>query len=190
MNDLIYELGNGSRKIVELVEIETSIGTFLCGTWDKKCCFFDFKDRNSINKILNNKSKIFIFQPSTLKNKLHLEIERQINLYLQGLLTQFSIPLVLTGTKFQKEVWNRLMDIPYGETISYGELAISIGNRKAMRAVGAANGANNIAIIVPCHRVIRADGHLQGYAGGLWRKKRLLDIETDVKQNNLLDWLE
>lgn len=194
MNELIFELDSNSKKIVDLVEIETSIGIFLCGTWDNKCCFFDFKDRKSIDKVLINKEKTFIFKPTSLKNDLHKEIEKQVNLYLEGKLTNFSIPLILTGTKFQKEVWSKLLEIPYGETISYGELAILIGNRKAMRAVGAANGANNLAIIIPCHRVIRADGHLQGYAGGLWRKKRLIDLETNVKhnstQNNLLDWLE
>jgi len=192
-NEFVYEVNTNSKKIVEVVEIETSVGTFLCGTWEEKCCLFDFKDRKSINKILNNKSQYFTFNYDQPKTDLHLEIERQIKLYLQGKLEQFMIPIVITGTNFQKKVWNKLMEIPYGSTISYGELASSIGNRKAMRAVGAANGANSIAVIIPCHRVIRADGHLQGYGGGLWRKKRLLDLEIDVKTNsnqqNLLDWI-
>ncbi|MHA2033611.1 MAG: methylated-DNA--[protein]-cysteine S-methyltransferase [Candidatus Kariarchaeaceae archaeon] len=128
------------------------------------------------------------------KNPLHNEIELQITQYLEGKLIDFEIPLLLTGTDFQKKVWMQLLEIPYGETISYGDLAQSIGNKKAMRAVGAANGANSIAIIIPCHRVIRADGHLQGYGGGLWRKKKLIEIEKNVisksHQKNLDEWLE
>ena len=92
--------------------------------------------------------------------------------------------MYLQGTDFQKQVWNELLKIPYGETISYGELARRIGNPKAMRAVGAANGKNSIPIIIPCHRVINADGNLHGYGGGLWRKKRLLNLETDVVNNS------
>lgn len=194
MNDLIYELEDGLKYSVEVVEIETSIGTFLCGTWDGKCCLFEFNDRKSLQTILHNKSKYFIFEITETKNELHLEIERQIKLFFEGKLMEFTIPLIFTGTSFQKEVWKKLLEIPYGETISYGELATSIGNSKAMRAVGAANGANSIAVIIPCHRVIRADGHLQGYGGGLWRKERLINLERDTKNNskqeNLLEWIE
>lgn len=93
----------------------------------------------------------------------------------------FDIPLLMVGTDFQKSVWRLLLDIPYGELISYGELARRLGNPKAVRAVAAANGANPISILVPCHRVIGSDRKLTGYGGGLDAKKFLLELETGVQ---------
>ena len=98
--------------------------------------------------------------------------------YFAGGRTDFDVPLELAGTDFQRRVWSALRDIPYGETISYGELARRVGNPGAVRAVGLANGRNPVAIIVPCHRVIGADGSLTGYGGGLDRKAWLLDHEA------------
>ncbi len=98
--------------------------------------------------------------------------------YFSGELRQFKLPLAPDGTPFQRRVWDELTRIPYGETISYGELARRLGDPSAVRAVGRANGANPIAIVVPCHRVIGADGTLTGYAGGLERKRALLELEA------------
>lgn len=106
-----------------------------------------------------------------------LETERQLNEYFQGRRKSFSIKLDPIGTKFQKEVWQALLDIPFGETRSYGQIARSLGNPQAMRAVGAANGRNPIGIVVPCHRVIGASGKLTGFAGGLKAKAHLLRLE-------------
>jgi methylated-DNA-[protein]-cysteine S-methyltransferase len=97
--------------------------------------------------------------------------------YFAGELTDFELPLDLRGTPFQRRVWQALQEIPYGETISYGELASWVGNPNASRAVGSANGRNPVAIIVPCHRVIAADGGIGGYGGGLERKTWLLEHE-------------
>jgi methylated-DNA-[protein]-cysteine S-methyltransferase len=105
-------------------------------------------------------------------------IAQQLEEYFGGARTQFDVPLRLSGTEFQQQVWSALRDIPYGETISYGELARRVGNPAAVRAVGLANGRNPVAIIVPCHRVIGADGSLTGYGGGLGRKAWLLDLEA------------
>ncbi|MFB8182231.1 methylated-DNA--[protein]-cysteine S-methyltransferase [Streptomyces sp. NPDC055966] len=104
--------------------------------------------------------------------------EEQLSAYFAGELTEFSLELRLAGTPFQRSVWDQLTRIPYGETRSYGELADALGNPRASRAVGLANGRNPIGIIVPCHRVIGASGDLTGYGGGLDRKCRLLDFET------------
>jgi methylated-DNA-[protein]-cysteine S-methyltransferase len=101
----------------------------------------------------------------------------QLAAYFAGERTDFDLPLSPSGTPFQLSVWRALLSIPYGETISYRELARRIGNAKAVRAVGAANGRNPIPIIVPCHRVIGADGSLTGYGGGLPRKRLLLELE-------------
>lgn len=107
-----------------------------------------------------------------------LEVERQLNDYFNGKLKRFSLELDFVGTDFQKNVWTALLKIPFGETRSYGQIAKQIGNPKAVRAVGAANGKNPISIVVPCHRVIGSNGQLTGFAGGLEIKACLLKIET------------
>jgi methylated-DNA-[protein]-cysteine S-methyltransferase len=101
----------------------------------------------------------------------------QLEAYFAGELKEFDLPLAAAGTAFQQRVWAELVRIPYGETCSYMDVAERLGDRKAVRAVGLANGRNPIAIVVPCHRVIGANGKLTGYAGGLWRKERLLSLE-------------
>jgi methylated-DNA-[protein]-cysteine S-methyltransferase len=107
-----------------------------------------------------------------------VEAAEQLRAYFAGQLTEFDLPLAPQGTEFQKRVWSELLKIPYGSTIKYGELARRIGNHKASRAVGAANGSNPISIIIPCHRVIGSNGKLTGYGGGIERKKFLLDLEA------------
>ncbi|MCX4578597.1 methylated-DNA--[protein]-cysteine S-methyltransferase [Streptomyces sp. NBC_01571] len=105
------------------------------------------------------------------------EPKHQLAAYFAGDLKEFDLPMRLAGTPFQRSVWDQLARIPYGEIRSYGELADALGNPKASRAVGLANGRNPVGIIVPCHRVVGADGSLTGYGGGLDRKRRLLDFE-------------
>jgi methylated-DNA-[protein]-cysteine S-methyltransferase len=106
------------------------------------------------------------------------EVIRQLDSYFEGKLQDFDLPLVLDGTKFQLLVWRSLREIPYGETVSYGQLARRIGSPDAARAVGLANGSNPIPIIIPCHRVIGSNGHLTGFGGGLPVKKKLLALES------------
>jgi methylated-DNA-[protein]-cysteine S-methyltransferase len=105
------------------------------------------------------------------------EAASQLRAYFGGELQEFDLPLAPEGTPFQHEVWDQLCRIPYGETISYGELARRIGNPKACRAVGLANGSNPISIVIPCHRVIGSNGKLTGYGGGLETKEKLLALE-------------
>lgn len=102
---------------------------------------------------------------------------RQLDEYFQGIRKKFDLPLTPHGTDFQKSVWNQLLKIPYGRTATYMDIATAIGNKKAIRAVGAANGQNKIPIIVPCHRVIGSNGALIGFGGGIWRKEFLLKHE-------------
>lgn len=110
---------------------------------------------------------------------LHLEAARQLDTYFAGKLKQFTLPLAAQGTPFQQAVWAALQTIPYGATVTYGQLAAQIGNPKASRAVGMANNRNPLAIIVPCHRVIGANKKLVGYAGGLHIKEYLLALEAE-----------
>lgn len=106
------------------------------------------------------------------------ETFKQLSEYFSGKRVEFNLPLAPSGTEFQKQVWNALLKIPYGETRSYKELAQIIGNEKASRAVGMANNKNPLMIVIPCHRVIGANGNLTGYAGGIGVKKRLLELES------------
>jgi methylated-DNA-[protein]-cysteine S-methyltransferase len=106
------------------------------------------------------------------------ETIRQLREYFAGRRSEFDLPLAPEGTEFQRMVWRRLQEIPYGETISYGELAKRVGNAKASRAVGAANGQNPIPIVIPCHRVIGSNGKLTGFGGGLPTKEALLALEA------------
>ena len=106
-----------------------------------------------------------------------MDVNRQLEEYFAGTLRKFDIPLVMEGTEFQRRVWKSLETVPYGQTISYGELAQRIGAPKAARAVGLANGQNPIPIIVPCHRVIGSNGTLTGFGGGVENKRKLLALE-------------
>lgn len=111
------------------------------------------------------------------KHPILVETERQLREYFAGKRQEFNVPLDMKGTRFQKDVWEALLSIPFGETRSYGQLARQLGNPRATRAVGAANGRNPVSIIVPCHRVIGSSGKLTGFAGGLETKERLLSLE-------------
>jgi methylated-DNA-[protein]-cysteine S-methyltransferase len=112
---------------------------------------------------------------------LLLTCKQQLEEYFAGNREVFDFPISQPGTDFQQTVWKQLVAIPYGRTISYMQLAKEINNPKSIRAVGTTNGKNQLAIVVPCHRVIGSDGSLTGYAGGLWRKKWLLELERKVK---------
>jgi methylated-DNA-[protein]-cysteine S-methyltransferase len=124
------------------------------------------------------------FQQKEIPNEL-LEAVEQLQDYFSGKRQGFTLKMNPSGTDFQKEVWNALNKIPYGETRSYLQLSKELGNVKAIRAVAAANGKNPLWIVTPCHRVIGSDGSLTGYAGGLWRKKCLLDFENPPLQQEL-----
>ncbi|WP_339626410.1 methylated-DNA--[protein]-cysteine S-methyltransferase [uncultured Maribacter sp.] len=130
--------------------------------------------------VLDSEEPITDVMPESLEDAVY-----QLNEYFEGIRTEFQLDLNPEGTEFQKKVWLELQNIPYGRTASYMELSKLIGDPKAIRAVGAANGRNPLWIVVPCHRVIGSDGSLTGYAGGLHRKKWLLDHESPHKQQSL-----
>jgi methylated-DNA-[protein]-cysteine S-methyltransferase len=131
---------------------------------------------------------ISVLQEGEISKKIPLELKeavKELNEYFEGNRTHFSFLMNPKGTDFQKNVWKALLEIPYGKTMSYLELSKQLGDVKAIRAVASANGKNPLWIAVPCHRVIGSDGSLTGYAGGLWRKKWLLEHENPVKQQSL-----
>ena len=158
-------------------KIQTPLGEMIAGVLNGELCLLEFNRPDRILFQLAHLYKIFNVEIQEGSDPLLDEISKQLSAYFDGKLTSFSLPLNVEGSNFQMEVWQLLMEVEYGTTCSYMELAIAAGDHKKVRAVGRANGENRIAIVVPCHRVIGADGALVGYAGELWRKKELLDLE-------------
>ena len=131
---------------------------------------------------------VSVLQEGEISKKIPLELKdavKEINEYFQGNRKHFTFLMNPRGTDFQKKVWKALLEIPYGKTVSYLDLSKQVGDVKAIRAVASANGKNPLWIAVPCHRVIGSDGSLTGYAGGVWRKKWLLEHESGTKQQTL-----
>ncbi|WP_026932838.1 methylated-DNA--[protein]-cysteine S-methyltransferase [Christiangramia echinicola] len=137
---------------------------------------------------LDGLASVKVLDEGSISSEIPAELKKpveQIEAYFNGELKEFNLLLNPQGTEFQKKVWNKLLDIPYATTTSYLELSRQLGDEKAIRAVASANGKNPLWIIIPCHRVIGSDGSLTGYAGGLHRKKWLLDHENPPKQQSL-----
>jgi AraC family transcriptional regulator of adaptative response/methylated-DNA-[protein]-cysteine methyltransferase len=170
--------GVDTDRVVRITRILTPLGPMLAGATDDALCLLEFVDRRKLETQLERIRKRLEVALVPGSNPITTESERQLIAYFDRRLTDFSMPLEAPGTEFQQVVWTALQEIPYGTTVSYGEVARRIGRPTAVRAVAAANGDNRIAILIPCHRVIGADGTLTGYGGGLWRKKRLLDLES------------
>jgi len=156
---------------------ESPMGAIIIASSSKGICLAEFSDRRMLEYQLKVLKKYFGGPLIPGKNKFLIQAEKELKEYFEGSLKKFSVPLIFPGTEFQQKVWNELTKIPYGKTISYEELAGRVGIRKASRAVGMANGMNRIGIIIPCHRVVNKNGKLGGYGGGLWRKKKLLELE-------------
>jgi len=162
---------------IRLAWLETPLGPMVAGATGQAICLLEFSDRRMLEaqlRTLESRYRLPLFPgDSPLIERLRGELAE----YFAGKRRSFDLPLDARGTEFQKQVWEALLRIPYGRTRSYAELAAELGRPGAARAVGTANGLNRIAILVPCHRVVNADGGLGGYGGGLWRKLRLLETE-------------
>ena len=167
------------KSIINIIRFTTPLGPmFACASQDG-LCLLDFTDRKILEDEFKDLCKRLnaVILPGT---NPHLDLaQKQMTEYFNGTRKKFTVLLHYPSTDFRKSVWTALQNIPYGQTRSYKQQAETLGNPKAVRAVAAANGQNRISIIIPCHRVIGADGSLTGYAGGLHRKKWLLDFEKD-----------
>ena len=163
--------------LVHLSRILTPLGPMLAGVTHEGVVILEFTDRRMLETQLQRLARKLgcVFVPG--QNAIGQQLEQELSAYFEGRLRAFSVPLRPAGTEFQRAAWRVLESIPYGETRSYGEQARLLGRPSAVRAVARANGDNPIAIVVPCHRVIGADGTLTGYGGGLWRKRWLLHLE-------------
>ncbi len=167
-------------QIIKIQHHKTKNGELILGSFDEQIVLIDFlyrKMRSRVDsRIQNGLNSVFEIQKCKLLDRL----KNQIDEYFSGERKQFDLPILTVGTYFQKLVWSELLKIKYGETISYLGLAKRIGNKKAVRAVANANGANSIGFVVPCHRVIETNGGIGGYGGGVLLKKRLLEMENSL----------
>ena len=157
--------------------IKSPLGPLVAGANDDGVCLLEFSDRRMLETQFSTLQRRFSGPLVPGVNDHLITLESQLAEYFAGTRKDFTVPLVYPGTPFQQIVWKELLAIPYGQTRSYEELASMVGVPKAVRAVGTANGKNRIAIVIPCHRVVRKSGELGGYGGGLRRKQFLLDLE-------------
>lgn len=166
------------QNIINIVRFTTPIGPmFACAT-ERGVCLLEFTDRRMLETEFKDLCKRFKSVILPGDNNHLKQLQSELIEYFSENRTRFNVPLDAPGTDFQRSVWTSLVKIPYGETRTYKQQAISIGNPGAIRAVASANGYNRISILIPCHRVVGSDGNLTGYGGGLHRKQWLLDLES------------
>nr|WP_253310092.1 methylated-DNA--[protein]-cysteine S-methyltransferase [Rickettsia endosymbiont of Ceutorhynchus assimilis] len=168
---------NNHHNILKADRLDTPLGPMLAIADEYALYLLEFVDRRGLEREIEKlriKTKAAIIPGSNAPLK---SIETELKFYFAGSLKEFKTPLHLLGSPFQQLVWQELMRIPYGETRSYGKQATAIGKQSAYRAVANANGANQLAIVIPCHRIINSNGELGGYGGGIARKKWLIEHE-------------
>lgn len=169
------------KNVIQIHRYKSPCGDLILGSFGNKLCLCDWTIEKHRSLIDNRLRRFFQADYEEMTSEIIEEAEKQLNEYFNRERTQFNIPLLFIGTDFQKNVWNKLLEIPYGKTVSYKELAEQLGMEKAVRAVANANGANAISIFVPCHRIIGSNNSLTGYGGGLTAKQFLLDLELNDK---------
>lgn len=162
---------------------KTKYANFILGSFETKLCLLDFRYRKMRTTVDNRLKKGLNAQFVEQDDDVLKQTRKQLDEYFDMKRTKFDIPLITVGTVFQKSVWEALLNVRYGKTSTYLQLAKNIKNEKAVRAVASANGANSIGIIIPCHRIIGSNGNLTGYGGGLSLKKRLLNLEQNIFVN-------
>ncbi len=167
------------KSVLNIIRLTTPISPMFACASDKGLCMLEFTDRCALETELKDLCKRLNAVILPGKNPHLDQVQSEIHEYFSKKREVFTVELHTPGTEFQKSVWKMLQKIPYGETWSYKQQAIELGNPKAVRAVASANGHNQVGIIIPCHRVIGSDGSLTGYGGGLHRKKWLLDFEKN-----------
>ncbi len=174
-------------ELVAIKYFETPLGELILGSFGQKLCLCDWHYRKH-RKSIDDRIQTALNANYSEKNTPVIEFAiRQLQQYFHKRRRHFTVPLLMAGTQFQYKVWDELIKIPYGHTISYSELALKLGSKLTVRAVAAANGANALSIFIPCHRVIGSDGELVGYAGGLQTKKKLLELENKARMPQQLN---
>ncbi len=165
------------KKVILIKRYESPCGPLLLGSFDEKLCLCDWQVEKHHAPVCRRLKRLLDAEFEENTSEVTEKAARQLGEFFDRKRRRFDIPLLFVGTDFQKTVWNELLKIPFGQTVSYGEMARRIGKPRAVRAVANANGANPMSIFVPCHRVIGSDHSLTGYGGGLATKQRLLELE-------------
>jgi len=163
--------------MIKTTIIETPLGEMAAAATKEGVCLLEFREKAGSPPEFDKLALIFNTEIRHGTNRHLRNLRKQLKEYFKGKRKEFSVPLAYQGTEFQKSVWESLLNIPYGKTVSYMDQAGSINKPRAARAVANANGSNPVAIVIPCHRVIGSDGDLTGYGGGLERKRWLIDHE-------------
>jgi len=182
MKKITGKAPSGSAQLRKILwrRISTPLGPMIGAATDEALVLLEFADRRALEKQCQTVCRRFQAVLVPGDNSILQQAEEQVGQYFEGKRREFELPLDYRGTDFQQRTWQALMTVPFGETESYAGLAERLGKPTAVRAVGRTNGDNRIAIVIPCHRVVGADGKLTGYAGGLWRKQKLLDLEQQL----------
>ncbi|MCJ7447460.1 MAG: methylated-DNA--[protein]-cysteine S-methyltransferase [Bacteroidales bacterium] len=160
--------------MIKTTNIETPLGEMIAGATEDGVCLLEFTDRRMLSSELKDLERLLETTSEEGDSRYIKLLRKQLDEYFEGKRKEFSVPLVIPGTEFQRIVWKELLNIPFGSTRSYQEQADILDKPGSVRAVANANGMNRISIVIPCHRVIGSNGHLTGYGGGLKRKKWLL----------------
>lgn len=176
-----YVCKTAAPPTIQIQRYHSPYGDLMLGSFKDTLCLCDWAVERPRAMVDIRLRKVLQADYEEKASTITQEAAKQLDEYFDGKRTGFDIPLFFVGTDFQKRVWQKLLEIPYGATVSYGELAKRLGMPKAVRAVANANGANALSIFAPCHRIIGSNGSLTGYAGGLAAKKQLLDLELKGK---------
>ena len=163
--------------MIKIMMIDTPLGDMTAGATDEGVCLLEFSDRNTLTMECKDLIRLLKTDIEVGENNHLLILREQLDEYFKGSRKEFLLPVLTPGTDFQRLVWKELTNIPYGSTRSYHEQAVALKKPESVRAIANANRMNRISVIIPCHRVIGADGNLTGYGGGLKRKKWLLNHE-------------
>jgi len=165
-------------SVLKMSTFETTLGNMVAIASSDLLYMLEFEDEKRLQKQMDALARVVDAPLEVGRSPIHKQIEEEMHAYLRHDIKAFETPICAPGTPFQEMVWDYLRSIPYGRTVSYGDMAVRLGVPQGQRAVGKANGDNRIAVVIPCHRVVTFDGNLGGYAGGLWRKRILLDLEA------------
>ncbi len=171
--------------MIHYQDFDSPLGPMIGGATDHGICFLEWHDRGGVGVILNRVQKRYKSELARGQNEHIVSLAGELTRYFDNNLKRFQTPIDVTGTRFEQLVWKQLLTIDYGRTCSYGEMAAALNKPGGARAVGRANGANYLSIVIPCHRVVEANGKLCGYGGKLWRKKHLLELEAGARQPSL-----
>lgn len=168
-------------RVLQMGWIESPLGPLVAAADDAAVCLVEFTERRMIEAQFDTLRKRLKCALVPGDNALLKQLRRELAEYFAGTRQRFDVPLNCPGSEFQQKVWNALLEIPYGKTVSYQDIARKVGSPAAVRAVGTTNGLNRICVLIPCHRVVNKGGKLGGYGGGLWRKQALLALEQGQK---------